>query len=52
MKRKMKAYPSDLESVVQRMIPVRDWSVIFDDSDGDVPAQFASWIFAEGSFVK
>ena len=31
----MKAYPSDLESVVQRMIPVRDWPVIFDHTASD-----------------
>jgi hypothetical protein len=30
-KRRMKAYRSDLESVLQRMMPMSDWPVIFDD---------------------
>ena len=29
-KRRMKAYPSDLEHVVQRLMPMRDWPVIAD----------------------
>ena len=38
----MKAYPSDLESVVQRTIPIRDWPVsavkLVDDLAGESPA--------------
>jgi hypothetical protein len=34
----MKAYPSDLESVVQQMIPVRDWPVIADHTLGGAAA--------------